>query len=271
MIRVVVATVCTGMLAGCLSGPPVRGPDGMTQAERIAELERRVQRLDNQAEAGQMMELMQRVDALHAELRLLRGEVERLGHDGESLTRRQRELYLDLDRRLQNLEAGGGGGNGASMMPPPSERGSDRGSVQVPLSHAAVASDAADAERGRYEAAIALLRAGRYPQAGEAFQQYLTSHPEGRYADNAQYWLGEVHYVTRDYAVALAEFGKVLERFPDSQKVPDALLKIGYVHYELQHWDDARNTLTDAATRAQGTTVARLAEQRLQRMRQEGR
>lgn len=229
-------------------------------------LESHVQRLDNRMESGQMLDLIQTVERLQADLRELRGEVERLGNDSESLNRRQRELYLDLDRRLQGIEAGGrpaggaeGGAAGAAAIDP-----------RPVTAHAAGGGDDG-AQRTAYDQAFKLLQEGRYPQAIAAFQQYLQVYPEGRFVDNAQYWLGEAYYVTRDFPTALGEFNRVVAEFPESQKVPDAMLKIGYVHYELKQWDDARNTLTAVAQRVPGTTIARLAEQRLQRMRQEGR
>ena len=253
-MRALLLTIAVASLAGC-AGPAARQASGPTLGERVDALESRVQRLDNRADSGQLLDLLQRVDALHAELREMRGEVERLGNEGESLNRRQRELYLDLDRRLQGLEAGGAA-SGPMPVPPPS--------VQAPADDAAT-------QRVAYDAAFRLLQEGRYPPAIEAFQAYLAQYPQGRFVDNAQYWLGEAYYVTRDFTTALGEFNRVVAEFPDSQKVPDALLKIGYVHYELGQWDQARDTLTTVAERVPGTTIARLAEQRLQRMRQEGR
>ncbi len=60
------------------------------------------------------------------------------------------------------------------------------------------------------------------------FQQFLQSYPQSSLADNAQYWLGESYYVTRDFQNAAAAFQTVLDRWPDSRKAPDALLKLGY-------------------------------------------
>jgi tetratricopeptide (TPR) repeat protein len=53
-------------------------------------------------------------------------------------------------------------------------------------------------------------------------------HPDSEYAGNAQYWIGECYYTQRDYARALEAFNKVIERYPKGQKVPDALLKVGF-------------------------------------------
>ena len=90
-------------------------------------------------------------------------------------------------------------------------------------------------------------------------------------ADNAQYWLGESYYVTRDFAAGLKAFRLVVDKYPDSRKLPDALLKIGYCDYELQNWKTARAALGQVAQQFPDTTAARLAQQRLVKMDGEGR
>ena len=93
---------------------------------------------------------------------------------------------------------------------------------------------------------------------------------DSEYSDNAQYWLGESYYVTRNYDLALTAFQDLLDRFPDSPKAPDALLKIGYTHYELEQWDSARAALTQVQEQYPDSTLSRLAENRLRSMRMEG-
>lgn len=257
--RTIPLLLTAGLLGGCLSGLESRPDDGgPTLEERVATIEERLDRMQRQFDSGQVLDLMQRVEALHEELREVRGETESLGHDAEALNRRQRELYLDLDRRLQVVEGASRVGSVSEPVAAP-DRGSEGGDA------------AGDDPRAAYERAFGLLQEGRYPAAIDSFKSYLQAYPDGPFADNAQYWLGEAYYVTREYETALTEFAKVRERFPDSRKLPDAMLKTGYVHYELEQWDDARQVLTEVIELVPGTTIARLAEQRLQRMRQEGR
>ena len=60
----------------------------------------------------------------------------------------------------------------------------------------------------------------------------------------AQYWLGEAYYVNKSFPEALAAFQRVVDKYPQSRKRPDALLKIGYCQYELKQSQSARSTLT---------------------------
>jgi tol-pal system protein YbgF len=88
--------------------------------------------------------------------------------------------------------------------------------------------------------------------------------------DNAQYWLAESYYVTDKFGEALTNFAVVIDDYPRSRKVPDALLKVGYASYELGRWEDARTALSRVQREHPDTTAARLAEQRLNRMAEEG-
>ena len=105
---------------------------------------------------------------------------------------------------------------------------------------------AADAggEQAAYRAASELLRIGRYEDAIAGFQAQLQQYPGGSLADNAQYWIGEAYYVTRQFDRALAEFQRVAAEYPQSPKAADALLKVGYIQYERRQFAAARQTLT---------------------------
>jgi TolA-binding protein len=76
--------------------------------------------------------------------------------------------------------------------------------------------------------------------------------------------------VTRNYDIALRAFQDLLDQYPNSSKAPDALLKIGYTHYELEQWDSARAALTQVQELYPDSTLSRLAENRLRSMRMEG-
>ncbi len=125
-------------------------------------------------------------------------------------------------------------------------------------------------EKAAYDQAFQSLKDLRYTDAAESFQTFIARYPQSEYADNAQYWLGESYYVTRNYDIALEAFDDLLQKYPDSSKKPDALLKIGYAHYELKQWDQARAALEQVKQQFPDTTLARLADNRLRSMRMEG-
>lgn len=128
----------------------------------------------------------------------------------------------------------------------------------------------AGGEQAAYRAASDLLRIGRYEDAVAGFQAQLRQYPGGNLADNAQYWIGEAYYVTRQFDRALVEFQRVAAEYPQSPKAADALLKVGYIQYERRQFAEARQTLTGLKTTWPSSPAARLAENRLSRMKEEG-
>lgn len=240
------------LTAACTLTPPQEDPVLI----RLTEIERRLGALERVIANGSLVELTLQMDALQRQAAELQGRTESLEYDAEGTASRQRDLYVDLDDRIQSLErslqnASVNVMDGGSLAP---------GQLPVP----------GGTDRDNYQAAFELLKEQRYEPAAMAFQQFLVSFPESQLADNAQYWLAESYYVTDQFENALKEFQVVISKFPRSRKVPDALLKIGYSNYELERWDAARDALGRVQADYPDTTAARLAEQRLNRMADEG-
>ena len=229
-------------------------------------LEARVNRLESQT----LVEMLTRLNQLQDQVQQLRGQIEDQGHTLDGLQQHQRELYMELDGRLRKLEQGGG-------APPPAtgaaEGNTNAGAAPSPNTTAPTpppGAAAAGGEQGAYQQAFNLLKQGQYPQATQAFRDFLAHYPKSQLAGNAQYWIGEANYVTRSYKVALAEFQKVVDDYPQSGKQADALLKIGYIHYDQGEWDKARAALGQVKSKYADSSAARLATERLRKMKQEG-
>jgi tol-pal system protein YbgF len=97
---------------------------------------------------------------------------------------------------------------------------------------------------GLYRKAYEALRAGRHEEAAQGFRDFLRAYPASDLADNSQYWLGECYYDRKDFAQAVREFRRVIERYPNGNKVPDALLKVGFSYLSLGSAEAGRQTLT---------------------------
>jgi tol-pal system protein YbgF len=241
-----VVSMCAA-LAACATTPPEEDP----LYQKLTELDGRLLRIERVLANQSLLDLSQRLEAVQVEARMLRGVLDELQHQVQQQQTQQRDMYGDVDRRLAALEGGGARAavsSAGSVLPVP--QGDDR---------------------ANYQAAFDLLKDGKYPEAISGFKQFLTTFPTSALADNAQYWLGEAHYVTKAYPDALRDFRTVLEKYPDSRKTPDALLKIGFCNYELKNWPEARSALNQVVQRFGDTTAARLASQRLAKMDGEGR
>ncbi len=237
-----------------------------------------------------MLEQEQLLQALQTEVREVRGDNEMLRHRLEELTQRQRNLGGDFDQRLSRLENASPSTDNSAIAAKSeaATENASRSSVEnaesadmkeTPSSDsggltentAATAATEADAplddEKTQYQNAFEQLQAGHFETAIHAFSALLETYPNGEYADNAQYWIAESQYAKQDYNAALRSFNKLLENYPDSNKRAHALLKIGYAYDALGNAVKARQVLEYVRDTFPTTATARLAQERLQRMR----
>ena len=226
--------------------------------------QQRILRLERLMSSDVLRQQTQTIQLLREEISALREQTEQQEYELESMKQRQRNLYLDMDRRINNAEAGGGNSSSvAAPVPPPGASSTSITAIPVVI---AGEKDGQEA----YSKAFALLKEGRYEQSIQAFESFKVSYPDSKYADNAQYWLGEANYVSRDYKKALTAFQQLVAQYPESSKNSGARLKIGYVYFELKNWSAARDALQQVITLYPDTTVAKKANERIQRMKREG-
>ena len=235
---------------------------------KVADLEARLIRVERVIENQSLIQLSAEVEKLRSENQALRGELDKLRYDSTNSDNRQRELYVDLDRRLQNVEAGPRAAVAPEpvVAPPPVASNAPPARNTPPPAPARARPVGSDQQN--YQAAFDLIQARKYEDANKAFRDFLTAFPQSPLADNAQYWLAETHYVRRQFKEALPEFTKVTTQYPQSAKMPDAMLKIGYCQGELGDKAAARTSLQQVMRQFPDTTAARLASQRLEQLSQ---
>ncbi len=135
----------------------------------------------------------------------------------------------------------------------------------------AVPSAESPARQAAYQKGFNLMKDGKYTEAAKELKNFLAVYPRGELSDNAAYWLAEAYYVNRDLAAARESFHKVVKDFPQAVKVADAQLKLGYIDYESGQWAAARDSLGEVIKRYPDSSAAKLAQKRLDKMKQEGR
>lgn len=134
---------------------------------------------------------------------------------------------------------------------------------QLPKPKPDDAGQVSGAEKEEYQQAYSALRNGHTSQSIEQFNAYLGKYPTGVYANNAQYWLGEAYRVNNDNNAARKAFNDVIEKYPDGAKVPDAILKLGYIEVEQKNLAKAREYLTRVTAEYPNTPAALLASKKL--------
>lgn len=121
-----------------------------------------------------------------------------------------------------------------------------------------------------YRQSFQILGQGKHDEAAEGFREFLRRFSNHDLADNAQYWLGECAYDRKDYSTAVREFRRVVERFPRGNKVPDALLKIGFSYLALGSTDAGKQTLEQLVRSYPRHETAALATARLAELERPG-
>jgi tol-pal system protein YbgF len=91
----------------------------------------------------------------------------------------------------------------------------------------------------QYREAFGLLRKQDFPAAEQALSNFVATHPNDPLAGNAQYWLGETFYVRGQFENAAIAFTEGFQTYPDSNKAPDNLLKLGMSLANLGKNEDA--------------------------------
>lgn len=246
-----------------------------------AELLKRIERLERIVKGQGLVSLLGRVDQLQNDVQRLNGDNELLRHELKTMQQRQRELYIDLDQRLQTQ----------TVIAPTTEAVStdqtpETGSNQPPAIESGTPTQIAAADNtvntgtspvavengeAAYQSALQTLRSGQYEQAITALAAFPEQYPQSSYLPNTYYWQGEANYVLRKFAAAVTAFQTVITKFPASSKVADAMLKLGFSQYELKQMDDATATLAKVMEQYPNTSAARLANVRLIRIAEQSR
>ncbi len=181
-------------------------------ADRVGAIEQ--QMYNNSAN----QDLLNQINQLRQQVTSLQASIEQLQHDNAQLKQSAQDQYLDLDSRLNRLE----GGNAAPALPPvpasapkaapaPAKPAAAATSERPPSVHGDAGSLAATGdERTSYNVAFDSLKAGKYDDSAQLFLSFLQLYPNGVYAPNALYWLGESYYATRNFPMAETQFRELL-------------------------------------------------------------
>lgn len=295
LIAAVLAQVV--LLSGCASSAYGGSISGSSQAlspeeRRLQAVETKAAELSRRLDSVNLAGMDQENQRLRDDIRQLRGEVERLRYDIDQQQRKLRDQIVDLDKRLQRFETplgiapttpsvappavptGPAPGSIGTVPPPPMTTPPQPPAVVTPPPTATVpsaggpvvissGSGASVEEETAYLAAFDQLKNGKYDAAIRGFKGVIEKWPQGTYAPNAWFWMGEAQTVKRDYKSAETSFQTLLSRFPTSPKAPDAMLKVGLSQIELKREAEGRATLQRVISSYPNSNAAKLAQQRL--------
>ena len=204
-----------------------------------------------------------RLTQLEDQMRILNGRIEELSHKLDVANQDLATYKEANDLRFQDLGKAGPVAAATSGMPTdvkPAAAGAAAAKSAAPLVQLP-----AGTPQVQYDFGIDLLKKGQFPQARDAFKQFLVQHPKDPLAGNAQYWLGETYYAQGQYKDAADSFLKGYTTYSKSTKAPDSLLKLGMTLVQLKQKDAACATfgqLKEQFPSASPAIVARNKQER---------
>ncbi|MGC0775666.1 MAG: tol-pal system protein YbgF [Candidatus Acidiferrum sp.] len=110
------------------------------------------------------------------------------------------------------------------------------------------------------------ITSGHYDLASQEFQDYLKYYSGTELASNAQFYLGEIAFMQKNYRQAAGEYDKVLQNYPNSFKVTSAHLGKGLALLALGQKDAGIRELREVIRNYPGTDEAKLARARLRQI-----
>lgn len=189
-----------------------------------------------------LLDFQTQIEALRVEDSKMRGLNEQLQRDVSDLQRRQKDMAQGVDERLRQFEP-----------------------VKVSLDGMEFQAD--PAEKRDYEAALAVFRSGKFPDASVAFGAFVRQYPRSGYLPSARFWLGNAQYATRDYKEAIGNFQRMLSEAPSHARAPEAQLSVANCQVELKDTRAARKTLEDLMRLYPQSEAAAAAKDRLSRLK----
>ena len=214
---VVLAVFSTGCATTTTGGTAVTASTVATNSQ--------VQGSNSASGAPPSTALLNEVELLKEENRNLIDRIELIEYEIKRMQSRQIQLYEDLDLRLREIERKGKSSQPAaagsvgdsedsadeSVSQQPEVAPEQPVETQVEQESSVQSQIEFDPQevRDAYDGAFRSLREGRYEDAIVEFQALIDTYPGSELVDDALYWIGEANYVTQKFEDALPVFERV--------------------------------------------------------------
>jgi tol-pal system protein YbgF len=118
-----------------------------------------------------------------------------------------------------------------------------------------------------YRSAKQAFDQGDSEAARKGFQEFIRRYPNSKNADNAQFWIGEIYYREKWYEKAILEYQNVIEKYPQGNKVPAALLKQGLAFSNIGDNANAKLILEELSRKYPKSNEAKVAAEKLKALK----
>lgn len=232
--------------SGYLSSTPVQAPEITPPATQNASAN------DNIND-----DVLAKIRALEDEVQSLKGQVDELQHSLQQSQKEQAVLLDALSKKVSAMSV-------PAPVAPPVAKAPPVASVPAPVpvvAKAATPTTPEAQEKATYDAAYSLVSARAYSDAIDAYTGYLNIYSDGKYAPQANYWLGELNASQQAYPEAIKYLEVVVKQYPKSSKAPDAMLKLGIINKRLGNDAKAQSWFARVTKEYPESTAAQSAKE----------
>jgi outer membrane protein assembly factor BamD len=127
----------------------------------------------------------------------------------------------------------------------------------------------------RFDEAMAALKDENYVKAAELFDIIVTQDPAGDLADDAQFYLGEAHFLNDEFRLAAFHYRRLLNSFPTSPYYKRAMFRAAEAFFNISPSYERDQTDTENAIKQfrvfadlyPGDSLATVAQDRIADLR----
>ncbi|WP_399424473.1 tol-pal system protein YbgF [Vibrio campbellii] len=212
-----------------------------TRSSSESDIERLERLLQNRNRV--QLQMQEQIDQMSQEISDLRGQLERNSYEMQQMLKRQRELFVELDRVRGEMKAA------PVKEAKPAETGGKYSSN-------------ADEQTAYQNAVDLILKKRDYTGAIAAFQQFQKDYPDSTYSANSHYWLGQLYFAKKQDKEAVKSFAAVVS-YKDSNKRADALVKLGDIAERNKNDAQAKKYYQQVVDEYPGSASAKVAGSKL--------
>jgi tol-pal system protein YbgF len=206
------------------------------------------------------------LEEMNEEMRILSGRLEEMEHSLKQQQRNAEQLEKKREEKLDRL---------AELTDKHSERiirmeqYLNLESTKKPVAVVAPGTPATQpsSEDEIYRSAKQAFDQGDSEAARKDFQEFIRRYPKSKNADNAQFWIGEIYYREKWYEKAILEYQNVIEKYPQGNKVPAALLKQGLAFSNIGDNANAKLILEELSRKYPESNEAKVAVEKLKALK----
>jgi len=174
--------------------------------------------------------ILEKIENLENELARLSNQIDSNTFEVQKLDESNQARYVDLDKRIHDLEA--------IILLSKEEEAEDKIESNNPLAEL-IEKDGEEEEFTLWSNTLKLIDNSRYSEAAENLRFLILSYPKGAYLVDSYFWLAEIYFLQEMNEDAYETYFSLINNFPEHERVPVSLYKLGLISIKLEKNDEA--------------------------------